>query len=198
MLSFVLFTFFLLSLFCILFIVKKIIACLLKGKNWRKKMYENQKQTKKCWGYPKHLFELLVIAIACVQKYIFYEKKAKTKKIILTPCAIKLSFIRHGFCHSQQVYLHIISVFFNWHLYWINRQTAKAGLKQLIGPTCDRLTSTESMTKYYIKIEYKDMKKKYLVLILRFSVLLPSSFRGIWLIDVEENGQNWTEEGNIL
>lgn len=63
------------------------------------------------------MFELLVIAIACVQKYIFYEKKAKTKKIILTPCAIKLSFIRHGFCHSQQVCLHIISVFFLTDIY---------------------------------------------------------------------------------
>lgn len=98
---------FLLSLFYILFILKRIIACLLKGKNWRKKCMKIKNKQKKCWGYPKHLFELLVIAIACVQKYIFYEKKAKTKKIILTPCAIKLSFIRHGFCHSQQVCLYL-------------------------------------------------------------------------------------------
>lgn len=68
----------------------------LKG---RKKLLKTNK--KKCGGHPKHLFELLVIAIACVQRYIFYEKKAKTKKIVLTPCAIKLSFICHGFCPSQ-------------------------------------------------------------------------------------------------
>lgn len=119
---------------------KKIIACLLKGKNWRKKCMKIKNKQKKCWGYPKHLFELLVIAIACVQKYIFYEKKAKTKKIILTPCAIKLSFIRHGFCHSQRVCLRVISTFLNWHLDWSYRQTAKAALKLIIGPTCDRLT----------------------------------------------------------
>lgn len=102
--------------------------CMLaKREKLKEKMYENQKQTKKtkknkkCWGYPKHLFELLVMAIACVQKYIFYEKKAKTKKFILTPCAIKLSFIRHGFCHSQEVCLHIIWKCLNWHTHWINR-----------------------------------------------------------------------------
>lgn len=36
-------------------------------------------------------------------KVHFLWKESKTKKIILTPCAIKLSFIRHGFCHSQRV-----------------------------------------------------------------------------------------------
>ncbi len=109
MLSFVLFTFFLLSLFCILFIPKKIIACLLKGKNWRKKcMKIKNKQKKNVEGIPNICLSCLVTAIACVQKYIFYEKKAKTKKIILTPCAIKLSFIRHAFCHSQQVCLYVI------------------------------------------------------------------------------------------
>lgn len=77
---------------------------LAKRNNGREEKKNNSKtnKKKKCGGYPKHLFELLVIAIACVQRYIFYEKKAKTKKIILTPCAIKLSFICHGFCPSQQ------------------------------------------------------------------------------------------------
>lgn len=78
MLSFVLLTF--LLLFCILFILfreKKIIACLLKGNKIKKKFMKIKRWKKKCWGYPKHLFELLVIAIACVQRYIFYEKESK-------------------------------------------------------------------------------------------------------------------------
>lgn len=102
MLSFVLFTFFFLTII-LYFVYPKKIACLLKGKIEGKKIQKPKKKKKKMWRASsiKHLFELLVTAIACVQRYIFYEKKAKTKKIILTPCAIKLSFIFHGFCRSQ-------------------------------------------------------------------------------------------------
>lgn len=47
MLSFVLFLFFNIIILYFCSSSRKIIACLLKGKNWRENMYENQKQTKK-------------------------------------------------------------------------------------------------------------------------------------------------------
>lgn len=92
---------FLTSLFYILFDPRKSHCMLAKREKLMEKCMKN-KNKKRCWRYPKHFFKLLVTAIACVQRYIFYEK-AKTKKIILTPCAIKLSFICHGFCHFQPV-----------------------------------------------------------------------------------------------
>lgn len=96
MLSFVPFTFFLTII--LYSVAPKKIACLLKGKIEGGKNFKNRGKKKWRVSSVQHLFELLVTAIACVQRYIFYEKKAKTKKIILTPCAIKLSFICHGFC----------------------------------------------------------------------------------------------------
>lgn len=72
-----------LALFYILFILKLSHCMLAKREKLKgKSVWKSKLKKKKCWGYPKHLFELLVTAIACVQRYIFYEKKAKTKKII--------------------------------------------------------------------------------------------------------------------
>lgn len=79
MLSFIPFTF---LLFCILFILKSHCMLCLKG-NWRENVWKlkaKSKKKKKSCGYPKHLFELLVTANACVQRYIFYEKKQKLKR----------------------------------------------------------------------------------------------------------------------
>lgn len=103
MLSFVLFLFFKNHYFVFLFILKKNHCMLAKREKLKGKHVWKSKTNKKMLRVSKTFVWVACYSNCLCSKVHFLWKESKLKKIILTPCAIKLSFIRHGFCHSQRV-----------------------------------------------------------------------------------------------